>query len=233
MKNRIAFGRNAPAVDVLSRLRAATREQHAEIDAGLPLAARDASEDDYHAHLQCLLTWLGQMEAGIAAHSDGPYTFGAAANRAGLALIRRDLDAAAARQPQATPAASGTGETDKTDQTDITNDRETDARQAAVLTTALTGQMADPAFRWGAQYVIEGSAMGASMMYRRFSPVFVHAPMHFFGAAANAGRLRWNQFCLAIGNDVVTPDAILSAERGAVFAFDRFSRIAMPRSATA
>lgn len=217
MKNRIAFGHNTPAVDVLSRLRAATREQHAEIDAGLPLAARDASEDDYHAHLQCLLTWLGQMDAGIAAHSDGPYTFGAAANRAGLALIRRDLDAAAARQPQAPAVCGADG---------------TDARQVAALTTALTGQMADPAFRWGAQYVIEGSSMGASMMYRRFSPVFVHAPMHFFGAAANAGRLRWNQFCLAIGNDVVTPDAILSAEHGAVFAFDRFSRIAMPRSAT-
>lgn len=228
MKNRIEFGHNAPAVDVLSRLRAATREQHAEIDAGLPLAARDASEDDYHAHLRCLLTWLGQMDAGIAAHRDGPYTFGAEANRAGLALIRRDLDAAAARQRQATPAASGTS------QTDITDDRAgTDARQAAVLATALPGQMADPAFRWGAQYVIEGSAMGASMLYRRFSPVFVHAPMHFFGAAANAGRLRWNQFCLAIGNEVVTPTAMLSAERGAVFAFDRFSCIAMPRSATA
>lgn len=208
----------------MSRLRAATREQHAEIDAGLPLAAPNAGEDDYHAHLQCLHLWLGQIGADIAAHRDGPYEFAAEANRNGLALIRRDLDAAAARHPQAIPGPDAhflkageyrTGET------------------AADYAASTSVHMADPAFRWGAQYVIEGSAMGASMLYRRFSPVFVHAPMHFFGAAASAGRVRWNRFCVAIGADVVTPDAVLNAERGAVFAFDRFSRIAMPRSATA
>ncbi len=52
--------------DPLARLRAATAQLHAELDAGLPLARDRAGPRDYQQHLALLRTWVGLLRDGGA-----------------------------------------------------------------------------------------------------------------------------------------------------------------------
>lgn len=186
---------NKIAHTVLARLKLATKALHAEIDAHLPLAARDAGRDDYLAHLRLLQTWLAAIAPPIARGADRLAEFAAVSNQTSLALLQRDLAAAglAARPPQATLATLA---------------RHADIDQAA--------------FRWGMQYVIEGSYMGAGVLHKRLAPQWPDCPMYFFGHVAAGNRARWAGFAEAIEQAVAGHAALARAEQGAIHAFAHF-----------
>lgn len=184
-----------PEPSVLDRLRLATRALHTRIDSHLPLARRDAGVAAYTAHLQALEAWLGQVAPALSAFEDGPSGFAAATNQTSLDLLARDL------------AAAGL----------TTDQRATPA--------ALHPSLARPAFRWGIQYVIEGSYMGAGMLHRRLAPVLLTCPMHFFAHVAADGKGRWASFSARIADEVVGDASALEAEAGAVHAFEQFMHL--------
>lgn len=82
-----------------------------------------------------------------------------------------------------------------------------------------------PAFRWGIQYVIEGSYMGAGMLHKQLAPVFCASPMHFFSHVAAHGKARWARFTTLIAGDVHGEAALRDAEAGAIHAFEYFMQL--------
>jgi heme oxygenase len=184
--------------DVLSRLRVATRSLHTLIDTSLPLARRNASVADYADHVVLLHRWMGQLSATLAHYDDAPACFGAASNSASVHMLADDLTAAGLAPSAGTRAIPERTTHEKLD---------------------------DPAFRWGMQYVIEGSYMGAGFLYKRHAPLMPECPMHFFRHVAAAQPQRWGSFAAQISAAVTGEQAMASAERGAIHAFECFMQV--------
>jgi len=80
---------------------------------------------------------------------------------------------------------------------------------------------ASPAWRWGVQYVIEGSQLGGAVLYGRLAAALAPHPLRYLkGDAAGPGP-RWRAFMLGLREQVRTPDEIRAACAGACAAFDR------------
>lgn len=58
--------------DVLTALRQATAQRHAELDAHTPLAAGEVDLRAYHDHLHLLERWLAPIQSWMAQFDDGP-----------------------------------------------------------------------------------------------------------------------------------------------------------------
>ena len=71
--------------DVLSALRHATAERHAELDTRTLLAAAQPDLQDYRDHMQLLEAWLAPIQDWLGAYDDGPRLSDY------LGLIRADL----------------------------------------------------------------------------------------------------------------------------------------------
>ena len=71
--------------DVLTALRQATAQRHAELDSSTPLAAGEVDLLAYHDHLRLLEQWLAPIQQWMAQFDDGP------ALPAYLDAIREDL----------------------------------------------------------------------------------------------------------------------------------------------
>lgn len=88
--------------DVLTALRQATAQRHAELDANTPLAAGEVDLRAYHDHLRLLEQWLAPIQDWLARFDEGPKL------PPYLDTIRTDLRHAALTEIPA-PAYSGPG----------------------------------------------------------------------------------------------------------------------------
>jgi heme oxygenase len=178
--------------DALAALRAATDSRHQQLDSGLPIGASDASLDDYARHLRMLQAWLAPLHAWLAGFHDGPrFEHGAR-----LALIAADL-----AEPAMRAAAVSSSVPSSAPAPDWPRD-------------------ASPAWRWGVQYVIEGSQLGGAVLYARLAALLAPHPLRYLkGDAAGPGP-RWRAFMLGLRDAVRTPDEIRDACAGACAAFD-------------
>ena len=178
--------------DVLAALRAATKDQHALLDARLPIAAAAPTLAAYQQHLTALRAWLLPMRDWLARFDDGPQAGGLVSVSARLALIDADLaDPTLARAPADAPVPAP----------------EAPASDA-------------PAYRWGACYVIEGSQLGGAVLYRRLGVALQPHPLRYLSADSVAPGPRWAGFIAGLREGVREPAAIAAACAGARDAFD-------------
>ena len=197
---------NKASNDVLAHLRSATRALHTQLDTGLPLAKNNATLADYGTHLRLVHAWLKQISASLEAYDDAPAHFGAESNRTSTALLVRDL--AHAGLAPARPTAVATA-----------------VATALATSVASVHGLAQPAFRWGMQYVIEGSYMGAGFLHRRYAAVFADSPMFFFSHVGAASQTRWPAFGRAMRAAVTDAADIDLAAQGACYAFHCFMQL--------
>jgi heme oxygenase len=182
------------SIDALAALRGATARQHAILDSGLPLAQPGAGLEDYRWHLLMLRAWLQPIESWLARFDDGPQGEGAppAVNRSGL------IDADLATGPL-TPQASGA------------------VRQQGAAWPA----DASAAYRWGVCYVVEGSQLGGTVLYRRLAGRLAPHPLNYLKGGAEGPGPRWRRFTEALREQVRGSEQIGEACAGARDAFER------------
>ena len=83
-----------------------------------------------------------------------------------------------------------------------------------------TGLPAGPlpsAFAWGVAYVVEGSQLGGSMLYRRLHERLAPQTLHYLAGDGTTGR--WPRFTAALRSALATPGEIDDACSGARWAF--------------
>lgn len=86
--------------------------------------------------------------------------------------------------------------------------------------TAAWPAQASAAWRWGVNYVIEGSQLGGAVLYGRLSERLAPHPLRYLkGDAAGPGP-RWRAFMQGLREHVRTPAEIADACAGACAAFD-------------
>jgi len=79
---------------------------------------------------------------------------------------------------------------------------------------------ASPAWRWGVNYVIEGSQLGGAVLYGRLAERLAPHPLRYLrGSDAGPGP-RWRAFMQGLREQVRTPEEIRDASAGACAAFD-------------
>ena len=182
---------------VLHALRAATGALHHRLDSQLPVARPDATLADYLHHLQALEPWLRRMRSRIDAAGD------------------ESLRAVGCRIGESLAAL----------QSDLAHASEVAAAEHGVREGAGGGPSAEAgsaAYAWGLAYVVEGSRLGGTVMYRRLQPRLRPHPMRYFagaGEAASAGPA-WRGFVERMASAVRSPEAVAAAQRGAVDAFE-------------
>ena len=189
----------AHAPDVLAALRQATAARHERLDSALPLAAHDATLADYASHLQLLRDWLFPLQAWLNGYGDGPQGPAGLAPAPHLALIEADL---------AEPVlACYDG--------------------AAHLDAVPWPQDASAAYRWGVAYVVEGSQLGGTVLYKRLAAQLAPHPLRYLrGAGEDGPGPRWRAFMLALRAEVRSEQDIAEACAGACDAFDRILALA-------
>ena len=187
-------------MDVLTALRQATAERHAELDTRTPLAGSAPDLRAYRDHLRLLESWLAPIQAWLDGHADGPQALPRADY---LRSIREDLaDASLASLASLPPAPA------------IDADGAVDAADSAWPSDS------DAAYRWGVCYVIEGSQLGGAVLYKRLSERLAPHPLRYLRGAGSPGP-RWQQFLAALRGEVTSAQQIEAACRGARQAFDR------------
>jgi heme oxygenase len=180
-------------LDVLTALRQATAQQHAELDSRTPLAAPVLDLHAYHDHLRLLEAWLAPIQRWLDAEGGG------AGERPSTGLTRRDY-LALIRADLAHPALAGMPNLELPADTHWPPD-------------------AGAAYRWGVSYVIEGSQLGGAVLYKRLAERLAPHPLDYLRGEGSPGP-RWQQFIAALRGAVTTPQQIDEACRGARQAFD-------------
>jgi heme oxygenase len=192
----------ASEADPLAALRAATASRHEALDGGLPIGAPGASLHDYTAHLALLRAWLVPLHAWLAGFANGP-RFDHAPR-----LARIDADLAEARLSLSANIDAG-GEAPGS----------SNVAPGAADEHAWPAS-ASPAYRWGVQYVIEGSQLGGAVLYERLRERLAPCPLRYLKGDEGGPGPRWRTFMLALRADVRTPAEIADACAGACAAFD-------------
>lgn len=187
----LALARHA---DVLQALRAATAPLHERLDTGLPLARKDASLDDYVAHLLVLRPWLLAARQALAVAGSAALHAAARHIDAKLADLSSDLADAGHFVPGPVHA------------------------HAAAFRPAASA----PAYAWGLAYVVEGSQLGGVVLQRRLRNRLAPHPLRYLvGAGHEAGvAARWRDFIVQLRESVADPASIRQAQRGATAAFE-------------
>ncbi|MEI6002182.1 biliverdin-producing heme oxygenase [Paraburkholderia bengalensis] len=191
------------SLDVLAALREATGSRHARVDASMPLSNDNPTLDDYRLHLQLIAAWLAPLERWLARFDDGPQRALPAIVR--MPLIERDL------AESSLPRADG----------------------SATEPPAEAGQFADddPAWRWGVCYVIEGSQLGGTVLYRQLRETLAPHPLRYLSGDGVPPGPRWKHFIEALRAQVDTPRDIARACEGAKAAFDALLALLPARAA--
>jgi heme oxygenase len=143
--------------DVLTALRQATAQRHAELDVQTPLAADEVDLRAYRDHLCLLERWLAPIEGWMAGFDGGPRL------PAYLCAIRADLAHAALAALADTPAPAAT--------------------DGAGEWPAQCGA----AFRWGVCYVVEGSQLGGAVLYKRLAQRLAPHPLGYLRGEGSPG----------------------------------------------
>ncbi|CAN5450918.1 hypothetical protein BH09PSE5_BH09PSE5_37070 [soil metagenome] len=180
--------------NALSSLRSVTKSLHEELDRRLPLSQPNAGIEAYIDHLQHLRTWLGRYAAweaeAIAGQPVEP------SPRKQQLLARMDADLSDSSVPASIPAVA-----------------EKPAAKPAPL------DMRQAAYRWGVDYVVEGSQLGGTVLYRRLEAGLAPHPLTYLrGDGAETGA-RWRAFMADLQREVSSQNEISLACRGAVDAF--------------
>lgn len=218
-------------LDILPRLRQATAALHREVDSLAPLGQPKPSLADYLAQLQFNYVWMRDLQAALTLAGQLPAEW-LAHNALCLQQLQQDL------------AAAGVANIDKASTGTANNDKADDAitQSAAHLSHALPHALALPqglGASWGAQYVIEGSFLGSSVLYQRLRPSLpLDCPMVFFSARHASTGERWRSFKQALEShllsDTMTQQSRLrEAEQGAKAAFAHFLNILQAQPAMA
>lgn len=181
---------NSDHPDILAALRDATASRHAELDGGMPLARPVPTLADYRDHLALLRRWLAPIEAWQARFDDGPQDAALLPPSPHLPLIEADL-----ADPSLAPGA------------------------AAAPPAPWQGRDG-VAYRWGVAYVIEGSRLGGTVLYRRLAAALAPHPLRYLHGDGVPPGPRWQQFLRALRTHVQGEAAIAEACRGARAAFD-------------
>lgn len=187
--------RTAP--DPLAALRAATADQHARLDAALPLARTDATLADYLLHLRAVGAWLQALTPSLQAldATGAPaLTLDDATRLQTLHSDLRDGNDTAALQPSA-------------------------ATQAALDAALAAHPEAADAVRWGFAYVVEGSQLGGQVLYRALSAPLAPHPLRYLRGHADGTGARWKAFMATLRAQVQGPAAVQAACTGAQAAF--------------
>ena len=180
--------------DVLAALRDATAQQHALLDADLPLSQADASLQDYCDHLLMLRAWLVPIEHWLAGFDDGPQ--GPAGPPPVLRSSLIDADLALPPIVQMPPRATAPA-------------------------PAAWPPGASAAYRWGVCYVIEGAQLGGAVLYRRLNAQLAPHPLNYLKGSVDGPGPRWRVFIDALRDQLRDHEQIADACAGASDAFDR------------
>ncbi len=192
-----------PAVraDGLAALREATREQHARLDAALPLARDGATLQDYVRHARALAAWLQALGPVIAPIDAGAHPW-RLDDPDRLQALRRDLeDAAAVGWPTVGVATKEAA------------DRVLERFPARAQAIA-----------WGMAYVVEGSQLGGQWLHRRLSATLAPHPLRYLQGSGPGTAARWKHFLARLADALRTPEDIAAACAGAQAAFDALQR---------
>lgn len=178
--------------DTLAALRESTASRHDVLDRAMPLAADEPTLHHYRAHLTLLRHWLAPIEAWQATFGDGPQDAALLPPAPHLPLLDADLHDPTLPGPQLAPAAP------------------------------LAPWFADDsaAYRWGVSYVIEGSRLGGTVLYRRLAQRLAPHPLRYLHGGGTPPGPRWQHFLRALREQVRTPPQIAAACAGARDAFD-------------
>jgi heme oxygenase (biliverdin-IX-beta and delta-forming) len=175
----------------MQRLRIATQPLHRELDARLRISAPHAEYADVLAHLALLHAWLQQILPVIHALHDPLHVLVIEPNLRRVQALSHDLDLVLPPM---------------------------DIHPHSAAPAELAGLR--PGYRWGMQYVIEGSMLGAISLLPRVAQLSPtrQAPQ-FFSLAARYGRTPWQAFASAFEHECPDEAAQMAAEQGARDAF--------------
>jgi heme oxygenase len=184
----------ALGIDVLAALRAATSGRHEVLDRSMPLSRERPGPADLAAHLALLLAWLAPLEGWLAGFADGPQGPEAPLFLRRVPALEADLADLAdfGAEPAPAPAPDAVPPAD---------DR--------------------AAWRWGVSYVIEGSQLGGTVLYRQLAGPLAPHPLRYLRGEEEGIGARWQGFVRALCEGVRTPAEIALASAGARDAFDR------------
>ncbi|WP_295996736.1 biliverdin-producing heme oxygenase [Rugamonas sp.] len=183
----------------MAALRAETQAQHDRLDSQLPIAGSHPTFADYRQHLLVLRAWLGPLQQWLGQFDDGPQDPDFLPPTARLALIEADL-----ADPSLAPA----------DRHPYLHEHRHQLPFGAPASDAA-------AYRWGVCYVIDGSQLGGTVLYRRLAATLSPHPLRYLSADNVAPGPRWTAFLHGLRAAVREPAAIAAACDGARDAFDR------------
>ncbi len=191
--------------EVLRPLRNATHALHEALDSRLPIAREDACLADYADHLRALRPWLEAVRQALGAPGDPGLDRVARRTERRLAALALDLEDAGSAPAGEQPAAM----------------------DQASLAPRLVDAAGERAFAWGLAYVLEGSQLGGAAMHKRLAPKLAPHPMRYFQPvdAPDGLAAQWKEFVAQLACVLRDPDAVGSAQRGAVAGFETL----MPR----
>lgn len=197
LESRTSTGR----IDPLTALRLATQEQHARLDAQLPIARPDARLHDYVCHARALSAWLTALAPELQAIQAATPHF-RFDEPARLAALHADLRDAGAIDAQ---SAFHPGE----------------ATQAAIAQVRQEHEAHLMACRWGMAYVVEGSQLGGQVLFRRLAEGLAPHPLRYLqGRGGDGTAARWRAFIEELRSRLSSPAEVKAACAGACAAFD-------------
>lgn len=179
---------------VHNALRSATSARHARLDSGMPLAGDTPTLDDYCDHLLLLQAWLVPLQSWLASFDDSAASAACTPCPPSTALIAADLAQAGCSRRVPTRPESGWqwGEANRS-----------------------------VAYRWGVQYVIEGSRLGGAVLYKRLAVSLAPHRLRYLHNDGIAPGPGWHRFLGELETHLVDPVAIADACMGACDAFDQ------------
>lgn len=198
-----ALARSAPlsqANDPLAALRVATQEQHARLDAGLPIAQAHATLADYAAHAAALNAWLLALAPELQWLAEREPRFAPDTTHR-LQALQADLRDAGHRQSEGDGGSPSA------------------ATQAQVQHALQQAPDAQGAVRWGLAYVVEGSQLGGQVMHRQLAPRLAPHPLRYLRGRGTDTGAHWKHFIALLRDHVASPEATAAACAGARAAF--------------
>lgn len=175
----------------MQRLRVVTQPLHRELDARLRISASQAEYADVLEHLVFFHAWMQQVLPTIHARHDALHAHVTESNLRRLRALCLDLGLPAPAHLHFHPHSV------------VPEDAE-----------AVSG------YRWGMQYVIEGSMLGAIALLPHISQITSDNQVpHFFRLAHTHGRNSWQSFVAALDLECLNEADQAAAEQGACDAF--------------
>ena len=196
---RICFehGTESALKEVLAALRAATAQRHESVDRSMPLSRPNPNINDYVEHLRLMRAWLHPLECWL----EGSDVYPDSSSPRILQTSLIDADLAEVGLPSE----------------EVGLPSEADA---CVTKPGRWPARALVSYRWGARYVIEGSRLGAAVLYRRLSNDLRPHNLRYLQGDAGGSTDRWPKFLRDLRASVQTPAEIEAACEGACDSFD-------------